>query len=188
MKSHLRKEMKRVLNLISEEQHEAHSTSIANALYETCLWKEARVIAATVSRNKEVNTKAIIERAWRDGKKVAVPKCNPTTSQMVFYEITNFSQLETVYYGLAEPIVEETVPVSKSSIDLLLVPGVVYSKNGYRIGYGGGYYDRYLTDYTGQKLSLAFDCQVVSEVPYESHDIPVEYILTEKELICCESV
>lgn len=77
MKSHLRKEMKGVLNLISEEQHEAHSTSIANALYETCLWKEARVIAATVSRNKEVNTKAIIERAWKDGKKVAVPKCNP---------------------------------------------------------------------------------------------------------------
>ena len=99
---------------------------------------------------------------------------------MDFRLITSFDDLETVYMDLKEPIVSRTVSIDKGQIDLQIVPGVVYSDEGFRIGFGGGYYDRYLTDYEGDRVSLAFEIQTSQEVPIEEHDIPVNKIITEK--------
>ena len=87
---------------------------------------------------------------------------------------------------MLEPIVEETTSIKKEVIDLQIVPGVVFSNEGYRIGFGGGYYDRYLTDYNGYTLSLAFECQTGYVIPIETHDIPVRKIYTEKREILCD--
>jgi 5-formyltetrahydrofolate cyclo-ligase len=88
--------------------------------------------------------------------------------------------------GLFEPITDETLSVKKNEIDLQIVPGLVFSDEGYRIGFGGGYYDRYMSDYNGATLSLAFVTQTSHKIPVEGHDIPVSKIITEVNEITCK--
>ena len=129
----------------------------------------------------EVNTYPIIEKAWEEGKKVVVPKCNKGTRTMSFRQINNFDRLETVYMNLREPIPGLTEEVNMDEIDLQIVPGVAYTERGERIGYGGGYYDRYLVHYKGKTLSLAYDFQMVKHIPVEPFDKNIEKLLQKKE-------
>lgn len=184
-KKEMRKKVHHALHQIPIEQHRQLSLDIKKKLLSEPSILNSEIIAITISKHPEVDTYEIIEDLWRLGKKVAVPKCNPKLRTMDFYIITQFSQLETVYMDLKEPIPSETVHVCPKEIDVLIVPGIVYDKNGYRIGYGGGYYDRYLTQFHGTLISLAFELQMVKEVPKESHDIPVDIIITEKNRIDC---
>lgn len=170
---------------MSNEYYNNASLTIKNKLLKESSIINSNTIGLTISRKKEVDTKSIIQSLWELGKNVAVPKCNPKNHSMDFYLITNFEQLETVYLDLQEPIPEKTVYINKKNIDVLIVPGVVFDNKGYRIGYGGGYYDRYLKDYNGTLFSLAFQLQIVDQLPKETHDIPVHYILTEKGKIDC---
>ncbi len=145
----------------------------------------ASIIGITISRFPEVNTRPIIEAAWELGKKIAVPKCENKTREMDFRMITSYDNLETVYLDLQEPIIKETRSIEKDKINLQIVPGVVYADNGLRIGFGGGYYDRYLMDYTGDVVSLAFEKQTGQTIPFEEHDIPVQKIFTENGIVIC---
>ncbi|WP_176483694.1 MULTISPECIES: 5-formyltetrahydrofolate cyclo-ligase [Bacillus] len=185
IKNKLRKEMKAKLKCYTEQEHTNMSTYIQKHLFETKQWQDAKTIGITVSRFPEVRTDEIIEKAWNEGKKIAVPKCNPTSSTMDFYEIVSFHELEVVYFGLREPIVSKTKYVPPSEIDLIIVPGLIFDKEGYRIGFGGGYFDRYLQKFHGRKISLAFYTQVNEEVPRESFDIPVEAIITNEGVLTC---
>ena len=115
-------------------------------------------IGITISRFPKWIHGRLSKRLGQAGKRIAVPKCIHATREMDFRLITSYDNLETVYMDLLEPIVDETISVEKDEIDLQIVPGVVFSDEGYRIGFGGGYYDRYLTDYKGIRLSLAFEC------------------------------
>ena len=107
---------------------------------------------------------------------------------MDFRLITSFSSLEAVYIDLLEPIVLETEAVTPEDIDLQIVPGVVFSNDGYRIGFGGGYYDRYIKNYSGVAISIAFESQIGHAVPIENHDISVDKIFTEKRQVTCQKV
>lgn len=184
-KKEWRNTIKSSLNEMSNDQYHLLSEMIKKRLFNEPILEQCHTIALTISRQPEVDTYEIIKAYWQLGKRVAVPKCNPKTRTMDFYHITSFSQLETVYMDLQEPIPEKTTYVSPEEIDLMIVPGIVFDQLGYRIGYGGGYYDRYLTNYNGHKISLAFHLQIVEELPKESHDIPVDFIITEKALIHC---
>ncbi|MCP1145229.1 5-formyltetrahydrofolate cyclo-ligase [Lysinibacillus endophyticus] len=146
---------------------------------------EGNTIAITISNNREVDTIGIIESLWKADKNVVVPKCNSKNRTMQFYKIENFNQLEIVYMDLREPIPDLTELVSAEQINCMIVPGIVFDKSGYRIGYGGGYYDRYLERFEGQLISLAFHFQVVESVPKDSHDIPVNVIITDQDRIDC---
>lgn len=177
-KNLIRKKMKETLSQITKPLYEDYSYKIATALFEEESWKKAKVIGITISKAPEVDTYQIIRKAWELGKQVVVPKCYPVEKKMIFRTITAFSQLESVYFGLFEPIEEQTDEKLPENIDLLIVPGLAYTKEGYRLGFGGGYYDRYLTDFHGETLSLAFHFQMVSQFPLEKHDIPVSKIIT----------
>ena len=148
-------------------------------------FRSAHTIGITISRYPEVDTLPLIEAAWKAGKRIAVPKCINATREMDFRLITTFDSLETVYIDLLEPIIDQTTHVPKDEIDLQIVPGVVFSDEGYRIGFGGGYYDRYMSKYKGEALSLAFLCQTSHVVPVEPHDVPVSKIITEERVIIC---
>lgn len=178
-KSSQRKEMITQLKAMDPAEHREKSEAIIKFLMKDEAFQQAEVVGLTLSAFPEVDTHRLIEECWKAGKKTVVPKCEPLSRAMDFRIIENFGQLETVYMKLLEPIIEKTEQVGPDQIDLLIVPGVVFSHDGYRIGFGGGYYDRYLTKYTGPTRSLAFASQLRETVPVESHDIPVHRIYTE---------
>lgn len=186
-KQQLRSYIKKILTDKSEDTYNTLSVEISNRLLSLLSWKQANTIAITISRGREVDTATIILQAWKENKTVVIPKCDPESKEMVFRSIKSFDQLEKVYFGLMEPKITETDAVSAEDIDLVIVPGICFDKTGYRIGYGGGYYDRYLMNFKKETISLAFSCQIVDSVPKEDHDLPVDKIITEEGVIKCDA-
>lgn len=187
-KIQLRKKILQNLSGMTADEYQLKSAKIRGSLMKDPAFIDARTIGLTISAPPEVDTIELIETCWSLGKNVAVPKCTPESRRMDFYVLENFNQLETVYMKLREPKTEETRFAAPGEIDLMIVPGVVYSRDGYRIGFGGGYFDRYLTRYTGATRSLAFKGQICESVPIEAHDIPVEGIHTEEAYLDIKQV
>ncbi|MDE5413948.1 5-formyltetrahydrofolate cyclo-ligase [Alkalihalobacterium chitinilyticum] len=185
IKKNLRTVVKKKLKEMSAVEHKNKSEKIKEHLNLTTLWKEANTIAITISRGTEVDTYKIIENAWREGKKIVVPKTYPEKNEMVFFQINSFNELESTYFQLKEPKETVCLPKSCEDIDLILVPGVAFDRKGNRLGFGGGYYDRYLAHYKGKTCALAFEEQLVSEIPVESFDVPVQMIVTEDQVYKC---
>ncbi|WP_180960421.1 5-formyltetrahydrofolate cyclo-ligase [Neobacillus cucumis] len=179
----VRTRVKESLQSLGKTLYEDYSHKIARTLFEEDEWKTAKTIGIYISRKPEVDTYQIIRRAWDEGKQVVVPKCNPIDKTLSFRTLTDFSQLESVYYGLWEPIVSVTNKISSEMIDLIIVPGLAYTRDGFRLGFGGGFYDRFLSNYSGKTLSLAFHLQIIPHFPVEKHDIPVSKIITDQEVI-----
>ncbi|MFD2637446.1 5-formyltetrahydrofolate cyclo-ligase [Piscibacillus salipiscarius] len=173
---------KRLLKHISKEDRKHYLDQISTKLYESEWWKNSEVIAMTIAREIELSTLPIIEHGWKQGKQIVVPKCKPESHEMNFYIFTNQHELENVYLDLYEPKEDPNKLVKPSDIDLMVVPGLLFDHQGYRIGYGGGYYDRYLSKYHQSKISLAMEQQVVKHVPHDEYDLPVDAVITEKKI------
>ena len=184
-KNDIRQTMKQRLKAINFQERYINEQHIRERVLAHPDWKAADTIALTISGAIEIDTRQMIEQAWKEKKRVVVPKCLPETKRLDFREIETFDQLETVYFGLLEPKMSETELVEKHGIDLVIVPGLAFDTRGYRIGFGAGYYDRFLVDYKGKKGALAFDEQLSSELPLETHDIPVDWIVTPTKVIEC---
>lgn len=182
----IRTEMIETLKSMERNKYNDLSIIIKEHFVASQAYTDARVIGVTMSRYPEVDTRPIIEAAWEQGKTVVVPRCIPKTRAMDFRIINSFKDLETVYIDLLEPIVSETTSITKDQIDIQIVPGVVFSEKGYRIGFGGGYYDRYLEGFKGEMISLAFETQIGKIIPVENHDIPVDKIITENGTFHCQ--
>ncbi|GIN73573.1 5-formyltetrahydrofolate cyclo-ligase [Bacillus sp. J14TS2] len=184
-KKTLRRKMLQALRELDSLQHAQLSYQIGERLYRTNEWKKAKTIGITVSRFPEVDTWPIIRMAWRQGKIISIPKSDPIQKVMSFYQLETFLQMEKGYSHLYEPIPEETRLQQKNEIDLLIVPGLTFTKEGYRLGYGGGFYDRFLGDYHRNTMALAFMRQINERIPIEPFDLPVQKIVTESTLIDC---
>ncbi|EIJ78865.1 5-formyltetrahydrofolate cyclo-ligase [Bacillus methanolicus PB1] len=182
-KQMIRKAVKAKLANIQKPEYEDKSYQIAQTLFSDPYWKDAKTVAITVSNPPEADTLQIIRKGWELGKKIAVPKCIPESKGMVFRTLTRFSELESSFFNLYEPIEGLTEAVSANEIDLMIVPGVAFTYDCYRIGHGGGYYDRYLTNFNGKTVSLAFEEQLIDRFQVEEHDIPVMKLITDKKVI-----
>ena len=163
----------------TDSQIEAWSRLITEKVTELDVFKKADRILAYADYNREVMTGYLREEAWKRGKEVAVPKVSG--KDMVFYRLTDFSQLEPGYYGIPEPVGKETVDWEEG---LMIMPGVAFDRKNHRVGYGGGFYDRFLEKHSGLSLlAVAFDFQILSQVPTEPTDIFPHIIVTEKETL-----
>ena len=156
-----------------------YSKSLSDKFFETTQYKESSVIYVYLSYNQEIETKYIIQRAWADGKTVAAPKVI-SDGVMEFYEITSFDDIELGYKNIPEPK-GDTTAVYFTDV-LVLMPGLAFDKTGNRIGYGGGFYDRYLERYEAKgtkftKVALAYDFQIFDSIPVEDFDKKVDLIL-----------
>ncbi|OED32273.1 5-formyltetrahydrofolate cyclo-ligase [Planococcus maritimus] len=187
-KAMLRKSVIGRMGQLTTSQHASMSTAILENLLDDPDFQKAETIGVTVSRWPEIDTIPLIEACWRLKKRVAAPKCFAKDRTMDFRLFDHLDQLEVVYMNLQEPIEAQTEAIGPANIDLLIVPGVVFTESGYRIGFGGGYYDRYLSGFSGKTRSLAFDFQVTDDLPVESHDIPVDGIITEQRTIDSKAV
>ena len=150
---------------------------IAGKVTEHPLFLEAKDIFCYLPIRGEVDTRLILETAWKAGKRVAVPKVLSDT-KMEFFYIHSMSDLETGTFGVLEPTTDLLALPENACV---IVPGSVFDKACNRIGYGGGYYDRYLALHTKyQTIGLAYDLQITEKLPLEETDIPLRHILTEK--------
>ena len=176
MKSELRKQVLHGMKALSQEQKHAIDQALTERLLHHPFYREAKVIATYLSFPHEFHTQGLIEQALKDGKKVLIPKTYPK-GRMDFV-VYDPQQLVKTSFGLLEPQGELEV-VDASQIDLIHVPGLAFTTKGYRIGYGGGYYDRYLEQFTGHTLSTVYHYQVQDFIP-ENHDIPVQEVLVDE--------
>ena len=176
MKSKLRKQVLHEMKALSQEQKQALDQTLTERLLQHPFYQEAKVIATYLSFPHEFQTQRLIEQALKDGKKVLIPKTY-TKGRMDFV-VYDPQQLVKTAFGLLEPQGDLEV-VDASQIDLIHVPGLAFTTEGYRIGYGGGYYDRYLEHFPGNTLSTIYPCQIQDFIP-ENHDIPVQEVLIDE--------
>ena len=176
MKAELRKQVLHEMKALSQEKKQSMDRALTDRLLHHPFYQEAKVIATYLSFPHEFQTQELIDQALRDGKKVMIPKTYPKgRMEFVVYDP---QQLVKTSFGLLEPQGNLEV-VEPSQIDLIHVPGLAFTTEGYRIGYGGGYYDRYLENFAGHSLSTIYPCQV-QEFNSEDHDIPVQEVLIDE--------
>lgn len=150
--------------------------SLASELFDQPEWMRAKVIALTLSQSFEIDTAPLILHARHEGRTVVIPRTLPHR-QMEFVELKENTTFEETTFGILEP--KDGRIFSPAEIDLMVVPGVAFTPSGHRLGFGGGYYDRYLSKYAGRTISLALPTQLAQEGEWEheSHDQRVDRVV-----------
>ena len=175
MKNELRKTVLAQLTSQEPETKAKLDQYLLEQLIALPAYKEAKVIATYLAFPHEYDTSLLIKQALKDGKRLLIPKTYKQ-GRMIFVDYDP-EKLIATSFGLMEPASD--LAVDKSEIDLIHVPGVVFNAEGYRIGYGAGYYDRYLSDFEGATVSTVYPCQ--------EHDFqPDNYDIAVKEVITCK--
>lgn len=165
-------------------------SSIESALAAFPLFAEAPLVLTYVSRGAEVATHALIERLLASGRRVGVPRVDLAEHQMAFHEIRSLDELAPATTGILEPSADAPSLAEPSQLvgSVCLVPGLVFDGAGHRVGYGGGYYDRFLAFYPGHKIGLARRTMISSNpLPADPHDVPVDYIAIEGAVWDCRT-
>lgn len=173
-KQQLRKEIREKKRAMTPQQIQEKSQALARQFYAHPLYQNTRCIYGYLPYNQEVRTTEMLAQALADGKRVAVPKVYGDT--MRFHYITDLSRVEKGYCGIPEPMGDE--PVAGEEDALVLMPGLAFDSKGGRMGYGGGFYDKFLdAERKHPTLALCYDFQMVSCVPVEEHDHPVDAVI-----------
>lgn len=190
-KQAIRSEMTRIRNGLAEEERRAWSLAASGHAAAYLEASSLEAFMAYVSFRSELDLSSLIEWGWEKGMEVIVPKCNTADRSMTLYRLKNWDQLKPGEYGIMEPdplAAEELNP--KRMPQVVFVPGIAFDLNGGRMGYGGGYYDRFaakLYDAGGaahrvQWIGASFEAQLVEELMLEPHDIRMNGILTQRQL------
>lgn len=186
LKKTLRLKIKFKIAELSEHKKAELSDLIHKLFIESEVYSRAESIACyCADLQNEVATRSLISRIIRDGKKISLPSVDPKTDQLEFYRITNPDcDLVKGRWGIEQPNVDKTEKISFKGIDLVIVPGVGFSPNGDRLGRGKGYYDRWLSQLADSvlKVALAFNEQISTEIFSETHDIPVDVLITPQQI------
>ena len=173
-KKALRSQIREKKRAMTKEQIFVSSKALTEKFIATPQYAAAKTIYGYLPYNQEVRTEMILEKAFEDGKRVAVPKCYG--DEMRFIYITDFDRLEKSEMGIPEPI--DDGPVAEDPTALVLMPGLAFDKDGHRIGYGGGYYDKYLSKEPGHPtVALCYEFQMLPQLDTEEFDIPVDLVL-----------
>lgn len=181
-KKELRKQYLKLRKTIYDK--ELKSKEIINKIISLDKYKKAKIIALYNSHEDEVNTQDLIKYSLENNKIVALPRVINKT-EMNFYKITSLDELERGTFGICEPIEKEDNLVQPNEIDLMIVPGICFDRNKNRIGFGGGYYDRYLSKRKDIfKIGVCFEKQLVSdnEIEVRENDVKMNIVMTEKKV------
>lgn len=173
-KKELRRSIRDCKRAMTEAEICSRSTILAEKFCATEQYKQAKTLYGYLPYNQEVRTVPILEQALRDGKKVAVPKvCG---DRMDFIYMTDLSLVEKSDMGIPEPVADG--PIGDDPTALVLMPGLAFTENGDRMGYGGGFYDKFLaSEPEHPTVALCYEFQMVKELPTEEYDIPVDLVL-----------
>ena len=173
-KKELRRQIREQKRAMTEEQITAASVRLGELFLNCPQYKNAKTIYGYLPYNQEVRTVPMLEQAMKDGKRVAVPKCYG--EEMRFIYMDDLSKVEKGYANIPEPIADS--PVADDKTALVLMPGMAFTKDGKRMGYGGGFYDKFLAaEPEHPTVALCYDFQMVEDLPTEAYDIPVDCVL-----------
>ncbi|MBN1515847.1 5-formyltetrahydrofolate cyclo-ligase [Candidatus Sumerlaeota bacterium] len=187
-KSYLRSQFLSTRDGVPSADRRAMSRAICRRLLRHEIWPPQGRVMCYVSFRGEVETRLLLHDALDNGLTLAVPYIDPPTDEM---RACDMDSLENDWtrgaFGILEPAPEKRMAIQPEDIDLCIVPGVAWTEAGYRIGYGRGYYDRFLTERPDGMIcvGLAFECQLSNDLPVEPHDIPVDWLMTELRAIHC---
>ena len=185
-KEELRKDYLAQRRSLSPEQVLTSSATIVKKVISHHWFRKAQLILFYEAQDKEVNLQPAIQYGLLHHKKCVFPKVVGQTLLLFRVAHPSFG-LELGRFDILEPT-NESSPIDKMDLDLILVPGIVFDERGYRIGYGGGYYDRLLQNLNVPKIGLAYEFQILrqkAEIPYDYYDAKVDMIITEKKVISC---
>jgi len=183
LKKELRLESRRYRESLDANEKARLDKKIQNKFLNMWQYREADVILIYVATAIEVETRLIIETALKDGKKVAVPRCVDGTREMEFYFIDGYERLEKHTFGVLEPKPDECEKLEDFSAGVCVVPALVFDRQGCRLGYGGGYYDRFLSAFGGETVGLCYNDCVKDSIPHGKYDRRVEKIITQNSVI-----
>lgn len=179
IKREKRDEIKAWRRSLGSEKKSRLDTTIAERFFNSYVYKKTRQVFIYVSTAIEVDTLAIIERAAAEGRKIACPRCVDGTREMEFYYIKSVDDLEPGTFGVLEPRAEKENLVTDFSNGVCVVPGLAFDYGGYRLGYGKGYYDRFLSGYKGFTCGLCYSENVVKHLPHGRFDRHVGLLITD---------
>lgn len=170
----LRNHIRQMKRQMTDAQIEEKSAHLKDLFTQTEQYKSAKTIYGYLPYNQEVRTVPILEQALLDGKKVAVPKVYGDEMRFIYLE--DLSAVSTGYAGIPEPVSD--FPVAEDDTALVLMPGLAFDKEGHRIGYGGGFYDKFLErEPNHTKIALCYDFQLLPSLDVQEHDIPVDLVI-----------
>ena len=173
-KKELRCQIREQKRAMTEAEINAASAKLGELFCSCRQYKDAKTIYGYLPYNQEVRTVPMLEQAMRDGKRVAVPKCYG--EEMRFIYMDDLSKVEKGYASIPEPIADE--PVADDPTALVLMPGLAFTEDGKRMGYGGGFYDKFLASEPNHPtVALCYEFQMVDYIPTEDYDIPVDCVL-----------
>lgn len=173
-KKTLRSQIRAQKRAMSEEEIVRASERLGELFLASEAYQQARTIYGYLPYNQEVRTVPMLERALKDGKRVAVPKVYG--DEMRFIYMDDLSAVEKGYAGIPEPIADG--PVADDTTALVLMPGLAFDPQGHRIGYGGGFYDKFLEKEPGHPtLALCYGFQMLDHLETEAHDKMVDWVL-----------
>lgn len=173
-KAALRREIREKKRAMSPEQMKSRSARLGELFVQTEAYRKAKTIYGYMPYNQEVRTIPIMEQALRDGKKIAVPKVYGDTMRFIYLD--DLTQVEKSDMGIPEPVADE--PVAEDKTALVLMPGLAFDEAGHRIGYGGGFYDKFLTaEPNHPTVALCYDFQMFDHLDTEEFDISVDMVI-----------
>ena len=181
IKNELRKTARRKRMIIPDKK--LNDMQIQNNLLGLDEYKTAKTILIYLSLDDEIKTDEIIKNALKSGKKVAVPYCRDKNGNMDFYIIGAVDNLKIGAFGIREPDINKCKRLDNFENSVIIVPALMFDKSGYRLGYGGGYYDRFLSRYSSASIGLCYDELLADEVPSDEFDKSVDIIITQSSVI-----
>ncbi len=183
-KQEIRTSILSLRNQLSQQEWKEKSEKIREKFFTVQKFQQAKIIHTYISSKKnEVDTKEIIHQSLLKKKRIAVPKSDRKKQELLHSEIFSLDELSVGEYGILES--RNIRFVNLQEIDLVIIPAVAVTRSGVRLGFGKGYYDKFLQHLKCTRIVLCFDFQIVNEIPQESHDQNVDMIITEKEIMYC---
>lgn len=184
MKKQIRKDILQARLSLDQEQVAAKSKIICDKIQQLSVFQEAKTIMAYLPFRNEVDVTPLFDDLWKQGKRVVIPVCERKNIVLIPSELRDIKEdLQFGTWGILEPKEDKMRPVQPQDIDLVIVPGVAFDPACHRLGYGGGYYDRFLPrlkEHT-PKIAVAFDLQILAALAPDIYDIPMDAVLTEEK-------
>lgn len=183
-KDQLRSQYKALRAAISEKERAERDNTICQSALALISFRYADIVLLYAPMEQEINVYPIAEAALRKGKKVAFPRCNTSSKTMQYHFVESLSDLSISTYGIREP--DAALPIYDQSVHsgsaICFIPGLVFDRHGYRLGYGKGFYDRYLSAFRGCRIGVIYSDCIIPEVPRGRYDIRSDILLTEKNV------